>query len=128
VGYTNQHPLNDNATDYRWENTYLLSPKGTPAGGGYSTVEDMLKYDTALRSGKLVGKPYVDFMQNGYRGNIGDPFVPARVLRGAGGANGVSTFYARDVRSGYTIVILTNLDNPVAIEMGNEIIKIMGLE
>jgi len=128
VGYTNQHPLNESATDFRWENTYILAPRGTPAGGGYSTVEDMLKYDAALRSGKLVGKPCVDFMQNGYRGNIGDPFVPGRVLRGAGGASGVSTFYARDVRSGYTIVILTNVDNPAAIEIGNEIIKIMGLE
>lgn len=128
VGYTNQHPLNDSATDYRWENTYILSPKGTPAGGGYSTVEDMLKYDTALRAGNLIGKKYVDFMQNGYQGNIGDPFVPRRVLRGAGGASGVSTFYARDVRNGYTIIILTNVDNPAAIEIGNEIIKIMGLE
>jgi CubicO group peptidase (beta-lactamase class C family) len=128
VGYTNAHPLNENATDYRWENTYILSPRGTPAGGGYSTVEDMLMYDTAVRSGKLIGKKYVDFLRNGYQGNIGDPFVPRRVLRGAGGASGVSSFYARDVRNGYAIIILTNVDHPAAIEIGNEVIKIMGLE
>jgi D-alanyl-D-alanine carboxypeptidase len=128
VGYTNLHPLNTDATDFRWENTYLLSPKGTPAGGGYSTVDDMLKYDTALRSGTLVGKKYVDFLQSGFQGQIGDPFIPRRVLRGAGGANGVSTFFGRDVRNGYTIIILTNVDNPAAIFIGNEIIKKLGLE
>jgi CubicO group peptidase (beta-lactamase class C family) len=128
VGYTNMHPLNKDTTDFRWENTYLLSARGTPAGGGYSTVEDMLKYDTAVRSGKLIGAKYVDFMSSGYRGKIGDPFIPQRVLRGAGGANGVSTFFARDLRTGYTIIIMTNVDNPVAIDIGNEIIKILELE
>ena len=88
----------------------------------------MLKYDTALRAGRLVGGDFVNFLQSQYQGKIGDPFTPQRVLRGAGGANGVSTFFARDVRSGYTIIILTNVDNPVAIEIGNEIIKILGLE
>jgi CubicO group peptidase (beta-lactamase class C family) len=108
VGYTNNHPLNGDATDRQWENTYILSPKGTPAGGGYSTVEDLLKYDTALRAGKLIGRDLLNFMQSGYQGKIGDPFVPQRVLRGAGGASGVSTFLARDVRNGYMIIILTN--------------------
>jgi hypothetical protein len=88
----------------------------------------MLKYDAALRSGKLVGKACVDFLSNGFRGKIGDPFTPQRVLRSAGGANGVSTFFARDLRNGYTIIVLTNLDNPAAIELGNEIIKLLGLE
>ncbi len=128
VGYTNMHPRNANATDFRWENTYILSPKGTPAGGGYSTVEDMLKFDAAIRSGKLLGKTFVDFLQNRYAGKIGDPFVPQRVSRSAGGANGVSTFFGRDLRNGYTIIILTNVDNPAAIEIGDEIIKRMGLE
>jgi CubicO group peptidase (beta-lactamase class C family) len=128
VGYTNMHPLAGNTTDFRWENTYILSPRGTPAGGGYSTAGDMLKYDAALRGGKLLGKAYVDFLNNGFRGKIGDPFTPPGVQRSAGGANGVSTFFGRDLRNGYTIIVLTNLDNPVAIEIGNELIKLLGLE
>ena len=127
VGYTNMHPLAGDATDSRWENTYLLAPRGTPAGGGYSTARDMLKYDTALRGGKLLGKAYVDFLNNRFQGKIGDPFTPRGVLRSAGGANGVSSFFGRDLRNGYTIVVLTNLDNPAAIELGNEIIKLLGL-
>lgn len=128
VGYTNLHPLAGDAADFRWENTYLLSPKGTPAGGGYSTAGDMLKFDTALRSGKLLGRGYLDLLQNGYRGKVGDPFTPRRVLRSAGGAPGISALFARDLRNGYTIIVLTNLDHPAAVEIGNEIIKILGLE
>jgi len=127
VGYTNMHPLAGNTTDFRWENTYLLSPRGTPAGGGYSTAGDMLKYDAALRSGKLLGKACVDFLNSGFRGKLGDPFTPPGVQRSAGGANGVSAFFARDLRNGYTVIVLTNLDNPAAIELGNEIIKLLGL-
>jgi CubicO group peptidase (beta-lactamase class C family) len=128
VGYTNMHPLAGNTTDFRWENTYLLSPRGTPAGGGYSTAGDMLKYDTALRGDKLLGTAYVDFLNSRFQGKIGDPFTPRGVQRSAGGANGVSTFLGRDLRYGYTIIVLTNLDNPVAIEIGNEIIRLLGLE
>jgi len=128
TGYTNNHSLDAGGSGWQWENTYILSPRGTPAGGGYSTAEDLLKYDSALRAGKLIGDDLINFMNNGFRGKIGDPFVPQRVLRGAGGALGVSTFLARDFRNGYTIVVLTNVDNPAAIEIGNEIIKILGLE
>lgn len=128
VGYTNMHPLAGNTTDFRWENTYLLSPRGTPAGGGYSTAGDMLKYDAALRGGKLLGKAYVDFLNSRFQGKIGDPFTPRGVQRSAGGANGVSTFLGRDLRTGYTIIVLTNLDNPLAIEIGTKIIRLLGLE
>ncbi|MFH0762200.1 MAG: serine hydrolase domain-containing protein [Bacteroidota bacterium] len=128
TGYTNMHPLDNNQTGWQWENTYILAPRGTPAGGGYSTAEDMLKYDNAIRAATLIGKKYVDFMSNGYRGNIGDPFVPSRVSRGAGGAPGISSFFGRDWKNGYTIIVLFNVDNPVGIEIGDEIIKILKLE
>jgi CubicO group peptidase (beta-lactamase class C family) len=48
TGYTNNHPLDTLRKGWQWENTYILTPRGTPAGGGYSTVEDMLKYDNAF--------------------------------------------------------------------------------
>ena len=128
VGYTNGNSMDKINTGYNWENTYMLAPRGTPAGGGYSTAEDMLKYDTAIRIGKLVGKEYINFMNNQYRGNIGDPYDQQRIPRGAGGALGASTFYARDNKNGYTIIVLTNYDHPTAINAGNEIIKLLGLE
>ena len=128
VGYTNMNPMDKDGTDYKWENTYILSPRGTPAGGCYSTAEDLIKYDTACRSGILVGKDYINFLSTNFRGKIGDPFIQNRVSRSVGGANGASTFYGRDINNGYTIIVLTNYDHPVGMDIGNEIIKILGLE
>jgi len=126
TGYTNHHQLDTLRKGWQWENTYILAPRGTPAGGGYSTVEDMLKYDNAIRSGKILGSPHVDFMSNGYKGNIGNP-VEKTLNKGAGGAAGVSTFYARDWKNGISVVVLTNIDHPVAPQIGDEILKIMGV-
>ena len=128
IGYTNNNVMDTINTGWLWENTYMLSPRGTPAGGGYSTVEDLLKYDNAFRNGKLISKVYFNFMNNRFQGNIGDTFVPEKVLRSAGGAPGVSTFYARDMKNAFTIIVLSNYDHPVGIDVGNEIIKMLGLE
>jgi len=49
--------LADGYWEYEGEirrNTLLLTPRGTSAGGGYSTVDDLLAFDRALRSNKLV--------------------------------------------------------------------------
>jgi CubicO group peptidase (beta-lactamase class C family) len=128
VGYTNMNRNDKAGTGYDWENTYMLPPRGTPAGGSYSTNEDMLKYDIALREGKLLGKDYLNFASNAYQGKIGDPYVQKRLSRMAGGAPGVSTFLASDVNNGFTIIVFTNYDHPAGINIGNEIIKRLGLE
>lgn len=128
VGYTNMNSNDLIGKKYQWENTYMLSPRGTPAGGGYSTVEDMLKYDQALRNNKLIGKDYMNFMNSRFEGNIGDPFTPYRTSRSAGGAPGMSTLLARDLIKGYTIIVLSNFDFPAAMGVGDGIIKMLGIE
>jgi hypothetical protein len=40
--------------------------RGGPAGGGYTTVEDLLVFDVALRSGKLVSKAMLERMWRAY--------------------------------------------------------------
>jgi CubicO group peptidase (beta-lactamase class C family) len=43
-------------------NIFAHVMRGGPQGGGYSTVEDLLKFDIALRSNKLVGAEYVKLL------------------------------------------------------------------
>ena len=42
----------------RRANTAMRPAKGSPAGGGYSTVEDLLKFSLALQQHKLLSKKY----------------------------------------------------------------------
>lgn len=86
---------------------------GGPAGGGFSTAEDLLRFAVALRTGKLVGtglaqtilspKPEINSPTYGYGFNI---------LKGiaghSGGDTGVNTNLTMFLDDGYTIIILAN--------------------
>lgn len=127
-GYTNmnQHATNDKK--YAWSNAYILSPRGTPAGGGYSTTGDLLKFDNALRSYKLLNQAYTHFLFNRWEGSPEeDPGIPSRLSRTAGGAPGISAEIVRDFNYGYTIIVLSNYDFPVANDVAAEIIEDLGL-
>jgi CubicO group peptidase (beta-lactamase class C family) len=49
----------------RRENTSARPAKGSPAGGAYSTVNDMLKFQMALRNNKLLNRKYTDIVTTG---------------------------------------------------------------
>ena len=49
-----------------WQpNTDTLPYRGTSAGGGYSTVEDLLKFATALQTNKLLKPQYTEMLTTG---------------------------------------------------------------
>jgi CubicO group peptidase (beta-lactamase class C family) len=124
TGYTDFTPEEETSGGYEWSNTYLLSPRGTPAGGGYSTIRDMLKIDQALRTNTLLSEDYTRIIWNGFRGNPGDPINPL-ILDGmwvsAGGAPGISAILAVGIKSGLTCIVLSNYDFPVAMKVFAEI-------
>jgi CubicO group peptidase (beta-lactamase class C family) len=76
-------------------NTQELPGRGSSAGGGYSTAQDLLKFLKALREHRI---------PNGPPAGIG-------IAGGSGGINGV---VEGDLPGGYDIVVLTNLDPPAA--------------
>lgn len=73
-----------------------LPGRGSSAGGGYSTAEDLLRYVKALRDGKVA---------------LPDA---ASGLGIAGGAPGINASLDWDPRRDEVVIVLTNLDPPAA--------------
>jgi CubicO group peptidase (beta-lactamase class C family) len=65
IGYTNLGPDGGLELLSRAENASILPVKGGPAGGGFSTVEDLLKFDVALRAHKLLNPKFTDLVLTG---------------------------------------------------------------
>lgn len=85
-------------------NIYTAPARGSSAGGGYATAEDLLKFARALQSNKLP--------------------APER-LRGAfgiaGGAPGINALLLAGPPASYTIIVLSNYDPPSATDLGEQI-------
>jgi len=81
--------------------------RGSSAGGGYSTAEDLLKFACALRENKLL-KP------EGSRRILSRAAV-------AGGAPGINAEMEIGPASGYTIIVLGNYDPPNAANVSRYI-------
>jgi D-alanyl-D-alanine carboxypeptidase len=120
IGYTNMHPYDEIGEGYMRTNTLMLSPRGTPAGGGYSTVDDMLRFATALRNHELLDPAYTSLLFNSFE-DIEEGREQRHRIAVAGGAPGVSAFMSMDLESGSVIVVLSNYDPPAAIEVGRMI-------
>jgi CubicO group peptidase (beta-lactamase class C family) len=96
-------------------NTSSLAGRGSPAGGGYSTVDDFLKLDAALRTGTLIKGAFADsILTAGFRSGGTDP------LNYGGGGPGTNTQYAA-FPDGLTIIVFTNRDPSAATVVAQEI-------
>jgi D-alanyl-D-alanine carboxypeptidase len=104
-------------------NTPTLPYRGTSAGGGYSTVRDLLRFATALRQHTLLDARYTELLTTGKvdtpMGKYAYGFID-RAVDGAhfvghgGGAPGMNGDLMMDPRSGYVVAVLSNLDPPAA--------------
>jgi len=107
-----------------WQpNTDTLPYRGTSAGGGYSTVEDLLRFATALQSHKLLDAKHTEELTTGKvdagRGKYAYGFQEsmingARCFGHGGGAPGMNGMLQICPASGYVIAVLANLDPPAA--------------
>jgi CubicO group peptidase (beta-lactamase class C family) len=112
VGYEKR--FSDAGTEWV-NNVFAHVMRGGPQGGGYSTVEDLLKFDQALRSGKLVStatfqtvstpKPDLNSPEYGY----GFFFNKERNVTGhSGGFLGISSNLDMYLGSGWTAIVMSN--------------------
>ena len=113
IGYASEHPFLA-GEPYSRENTFLLGPKGTAAGGAFSTGEDLRRFAVGLFSGDLLPLDTAAMVINGFREDAG---MPAGTMALAGGAPGVSTiFYFSPATLDFSIA-LSNYDTPITEEI-----------
>jgi D-alanyl-D-alanine carboxypeptidase len=107
TGYTRMDAQGRPLPGPRRSNLFIIGVKGSPAGGGYSTVEDLLRFDIALRENRLLGPDYTSTIFPAKKTKEeGRPNVMIR----AGGAPGVSAFFLKFPGLGYTSIVLSNYD------------------
>ncbi len=115
-------------TGIEWSNNIFSHVmRGGPQGGGFSTVEDLLKFDQALRSGKLITgdtfklltspKPELNSPDYGY----GFQTDSQRNVAGHGGGfTGISSNLDMYLGSGWTAIVMSNYSRasaPVSSKM-----------
>ena len=122
TGYMKQPGSNE------WKpNTETLPYRGTSAGGGYSTVGDLIKFADALLGHKLLnaentnlliagkvdsggGRMYAYGFEDGRKDGAG-------AVGHSGGAPGMSGDLRIYPQSGYVVAVLSNLDPPAATQV-----------
>lgn len=112
----------------RLNNVYTRPAKGSPAGGGYSTADDLHRFAHALQTGRL---RVPDFrreegaaMQKTSAGADAKPAGGAASFAGtgiAGGAPGLNAMLLAGPPGGYTVVVMSNYDPPSAESLGTRI-------
>ena len=121
----------------RWTPTSVLGNRGIGAGGGYSTVGDLLNFAAALTSHELLNAEYTNLLITGkvdtgrgfrYAYGFGDSRTNGLGSVGhSGGAPGMNGDLRIYPGSGYVFVVLSNVDPPAASDisafMHNRVMK-----
>jgi CubicO group peptidase (beta-lactamase class C family) len=124
-GYTKMDHNNQRTGEWH-NNLFMHSARGGPAGGGFSTVEDLLKFDIALRNHRLLNKEYTDIVTSG-KEQMGGPEMMygylfgvetengQRIIGHSGGAPGISAILDMYFDSGYTVAVMGNYDEVAGV-------------
>jgi D-alanyl-D-alanine carboxypeptidase len=126
IGYTRERASRP------WKNNlYRHVVKGGPAGGGFSTAEDLLKFDIALRNHKLLSTKYTDLVLTGkvalpgsstqkYAYGFGDDSRNGhRIVGHEGGFPGINSQLDIYLDLGYTVAVMSNYDPPAAARVAD---------
>lgn len=120
IGYT-KTDYREKRTDEWHSNLFMHSARGGPAGGGFSTVQDLLNFDIALRNHRLLDEQHTALVTTG-KVEMNDPGMMYGYLFGAetengqrivghsGGAPGISAILDMYFDSGYTVAVMGNYD------------------
>ena len=130
IGYTKMGA--GMGTDAWHPTTGTLSYRGTSAGGGYSTVGDLLAFANALRDNKLLDPQYTKLLITPH---VKNPFGFDAYGFGVQTMNGVQCFGHNGASPGtngdleicrdstYTVIALANMDPPAAEQASQFVIN-----
>jgi CubicO group peptidase (beta-lactamase class C family) len=130
MGYTNLGPDDKPASGPRRPNTDTRPARGGPAGGGYSTAQDLLRFATALLNHKLLSAKSTDLITTGkvamgpgkYGYGFGDLRVNGQRMFGHnGGAPGIGSDLMIFPELGYVAVVMTNYDPPLMMQASRKV-------
>lgn len=112
IGYDKQ--FTDGGVTFA-NNIFAHVMRGGPQGGGYSTVEDLLKFDLALRSNKLLGAEYVKLLLSakpelkspdyGYGFQVEND---VQIAGHSGGFIGINSNLDMFLGTGWTAIVMSN--------------------
>ncbi|MDY7228901.1 serine hydrolase domain-containing protein [Hyalangium rubrum] len=127
VGYTSQGPGEQQSPTREWNNLFLHVVKGGPAGGGFSTVEDLWKFSRALQAHKLLSARSTELVTTGkvqpspkhendkYAYGFSDELVQGTHIVGHnGGFPGINSQLDIYLGKDYTVAVMSNYDPPAA--------------
>lgn len=126
IGYTHLNNNGEHEAGPRRNNLFMTTVKGGPAGGGFSTIEDLFKFSLAISSHRLLSPESTATL---LAGRVARPDKPGiiyaygwqnetingyRIVGHSGGAPGISAQFDLYLNLGYTAVVLANYDNIIA--------------
>jgi len=119
------------AADRTWElraNTHHLAGLSGSAGGGHSNAADLDRFARAFRHDVLLPPPYTLWVLGGEVPKPGarpapslTTFPPGAAVGVAGGAEGLNAVLEIYLDRDLTLVVLANMDPPIAEEAGRKI-------
>lgn len=112
IGYTKAN------NKYGYENNILKHVvKGGPAGGGFSTVDDLHNYALSLMNETLISKASKEIMWKDYynTNNYGygfkvEDYKNEKIVGHSGGFYGISSDLSIFTKSGYIVIVLSNYE------------------
>lgn len=122
IGYTRELPESGKLGSLWKNNLFMHVIRGGPAGGGFSTVEDLLRFADALRLHKLLDEKHTELVltpktnfgesktrKYGY-GFILETVGGTRIAGHGGGFPGINGQLDMYLDKGYTVIVLSNYD------------------
>ena len=136
VGYTRTRFTLEGATvnparapgDVLRPNEDVVPGRGSPAGGGYSNVQDLMRFADALRHDRLLQPGWTEWILGGPEPRSASqaklPLEHRRGLAMDGSAPGVNAVFRMEP-DGTVLIALANLDPPAADRMALEVAELL---